>query len=214
MILRVGGREITGRKLVGVLLACGIGIGLAIAYRGADVGALHHEAERLNGFLVFGAVTLAPMLGFPVSVMHAVAGVRFGLALAVPLVALSLLIQLLGSYAVVRVAPQFFEKHLQPLRERLPRAAHGPLTQFTMLLPGAPFFAQNYVLPLMGVPLRTYLAWAFPLHFARSLVGILFGEMSDDLTAERVIGFLIYFVVLLLACSWAFRRLRAKLQDR
>lgn len=212
MRIRLGGVELTARRLVGVLVLAALAITAALVYRGVDIGALHTEAERVNGVLVFAAITLAPMLGFPVSVMHAVAGVRFGLPLAVPVVALSLLVQLLGSYALVRLAPEFFARRLQSLRERLPQAAHTPLTQFTMLLPGAPFFAQNYVLPLMGVPLRIYLLWGLSLHLSRSLVGILFGQMSADLTAERVLGFLCYFVVLLLACSWAFRRLRMRLQ--
>lgn len=214
MRIRVGGVELTGRRLLGAVMVIAVAIGLALVYRGTDIGALHQEAGRVNGVAVFVAITLAPMFGFPVSVMHAVAGVRFGLGLAVPLVALSILLQLLGSFALVRMAPAFFAKHLEPLRERLPQAAHTPLTQFTLLLPGAPFFAQNYVLPLVGVPLRTYLGWALPLHLARSLVGILFGQMSAELTAERVIGFVCYFVVLILACSWAFRRLRLRLQGQ
>ena len=214
MRLRIGGVELRGRKLAAALALAVALAALALLYRDIDIGALHRRAERLDGVAVFIAITILPMLGLPVSVFHAVAGVRFGFPGALGVVALSLLFQLLGSYALVRAAPQFFARRLQPLRERLPRAAHRPLTQFTMLLPGAPFFAQNYVLPLVGVPLSTYLLWAFPLHLSRSVVGILFGEMSDELTAGRAVGFLVYFAVLLLACTWAFRRLRARLQDR
>ncbi|MBA4138288.1 MAG: hypothetical protein C0518_13330 [Opitutus sp.] len=163
--------------------------------------------------MVFLALTLLPLAGFPVSVMHAVAGVRFGFAVALPLVALSILLQLLLSYALVRAAPGFFARRLEPLRRRLPHAAHWPLTLFTLLLPGAPFFAQNYVLPLMGVPLRIFLSVALPLHLVRSIVGVTFGELSDHLTPWTVAGFAAYAVGVTLACGFAFRRLRERLRD-
>lgn len=186
---------------------------LSVFYRHIDPAALHARAARLNGPAVFAAVALLPLVGFPVSVMHAVAGARFGLAVAIPLVALALVLQLLASYGLVRLAPGFFARRLAPLRARLPRTAHRPLTLFTLLLPGAPFFAQNYVLPLVGVPFRTFFFIAFPLHLSRSLIGVLFGEVSDQLTPAGIAGFALYAVTVTLACAWSFRRLRARLQD-
>lgn len=187
---------------------------LSLFYRHIDPAALRARAAHLNGPAVFAAVALLPLVGFPVSVMHAVAGARFGLALAIPLVALALVVQLVASYGLVQLAPGFFARRLAPLRSRLPRTAHRPLTLFTLLLPGAPFFAQNYVLPLVGVPFRTFFLIAFPLHLTRSLIGVLFGDVSDHLTPWGIAGFGLYAVTVTLACAWSFRRLRARLQDR
>lgn len=211
---QIAGFDVTRRRVVVFSLVVAGLVMLSLFYKQIDPGALHARAERLNGPAVFAAVALLPLVGFPVSVLHAVAGARFGLELAIPLVALALVLQLLASYGLVWLAPNFFAKRLGALRQRLPRAAHRPLTLFTLLLPGAPFFAQNYVLSLVGVPFRTFFLIAFPLHFSRSLIGVLFGDVSNQLTPARIAGFAVYGITVSLACAWSFRRLRARLQDR
>ena len=214
MELTVAGIQIDRRKIIAgivIVLAC---IGLALLYRQVDVEALHERAKGLNGGLIFALVTLLPLVGFPVSVLHAIIGVRFGIGLGLLLVSVSIVLQTLLSYAIVRSAPQFFGRRLQPVRDRLPDAAHTPLTQFTTLLPGVPYFLQNYVLPLVNVPVRTALLWAVPIHILRSIIGIVFGEMSADLTPLRVAGFVLYAIAITVTCAWAFRRLQARIRDQ
>jgi uncharacterized membrane protein YdjX (TVP38/TMEM64 family) len=206
--------ELTRKSIglvVAIVLAC---VTLALLYAQIDVPALHQRAQGVNGGLIFALIVVLPMLGFPVSVAHAVAGVRFGWGLGLLLVTVSIILQMLASYALVKALPRLFAKRMQPFRKRLPEGAHTPITQFTMLLPGAPFFAQNYVLPLIGVPLRTYFAWGLPIHIAKSAVGIIFGDMSDHLTPGRLTGFAIYAVAMTVASAWAFRRLQLKMKDR
>lgn len=207
-------RRITPKQWLWIALAVIGFIGLIFLYRMIDVQAVHDYAKRMDGFTVFVVMTLLPMVGFPVSVLHVAAGVRFGTGLGLALTTVSILIQLLASYALVKAAPGFFAKKMEPLRKRLPEAAHTPLTQFTMLLPGAPYFAQNYVLPLVGVPLGTYLLWSFPLHVVRSIVGVVFGHESADLTPWKLAGFGLYSVAIGLTCAWSFRRLQKKMKDQ
>jgi uncharacterized membrane protein YdjX (TVP38/TMEM64 family) len=116
------------------------------------------------------------------------------------------------SYLLVRVAPGFFKRRLKPVREKIPRGAHSSVTLFTMLLPGVPYFVQNYVLALIGVPLRTYLLICLPIHWARSLVSLTFGHLVSDLTPWRIVGFAVYNLCIILSCAWAFRRLRSQLR--
>ncbi|HEY8932663.1 MAG TPA: hypothetical protein VIM44_05040 [Rariglobus sp.] len=194
------------------LTAAGL-IGLMLLYRQIDVQAIHDQAKRMNGFAVFVVMTVLPMVGFPVSVLHVAAGVRFGIGLGLVLTTVSILIQLLASYALVKAAPSFFERKMEPWRKRLPKAAHTPLTQFTMLLPVAPYFAQNYILPLVGVPLGTYLLWSFPLHVVRSVVGVIFGNESADLTPTKLVWFGVYSVAVGVTSAWSFQRLRRKMKD-
>lgn len=213
MELTLAGFTLDRRKILtiaGAILAC---IGVALLYRQIDIDAIHHRAEGLNGVLVFVLMTVLPLVGFPVTVTHAVAGMRFGLPLGLTLVAVSITLQMLASYALVKLLPGFFASRLSSLRRRLPHAAHTPLTIFTMLLPGVPYFAQNYVLPLVGVPLAPYLLWGVPIHLARSVVGLAFGDMSDDLTPARLAGFAAYFVVITITCAWSFRRLQAQMKN-
>lgn len=205
-------RRITPKQwalLVGAVIAFA---GLIYLYRLIDVQALHDRAQRMNGLAVFVVMTVLPMFGFPVSVLHVIAGVRFGTGLGLALTTISILLQLLASYALVKTAPAFFARWVEPLRRRLPEASHTPLTQFTMLLPGAPYFAQNYVLPLVGVPLGTYLLWSFPLHVVRSIVGVIFGHESADLTPMKLAGFGLYSIAIGLTCAWSFRRLQKQMK--
>jgi uncharacterized membrane protein YdjX (TVP38/TMEM64 family) len=204
--------ELTPRKIIlGVIVVLAF-VGLTLLYRQIDVEALHRRAAGLNGVLIFALMTVLPMLGFPVSVTHAFAGVRFGLGPGLALVAVSIVLQMLASFALVKAAPKLFAKRLQPLRKRLPEGAYKHVTLFTMLLPGAPYFAQNYVLPVIGVPLGTYLLWGLPIHIVKSTVGIVFGDMSGHLSPARITGFVAYTIITTVGCAWAFRRLRAQMK--
>jgi uncharacterized membrane protein YdjX (TVP38/TMEM64 family) len=188
-------------------------IALMVFYQQIDVVALRGMAMRLNGPVVFLLITILPLFGFPVSVLHVIAGVRFGVKLGMILVASSILLQLLASYAIVHLWRDAIGKRMEPVRRKIPRGAHGAVSLFTMLLPGVPYFAKNYVLPLIGVPLGTYLAWCFPLHALRSTVAVAFGDKSDELTPLRLLGFALYAVAIMVSSWWAFRRLRDQMQD-
>jgi uncharacterized membrane protein YdjX (TVP38/TMEM64 family) len=207
-------RRVTTKQWVMAGLAVVGLVGLVLLYRMIDVQAVHDYAKRMNGVAVFVVMTVLPLFGFPVSLLHVAAGVRFGTGLGLALTTVSILIQLLASYALVKAAPGFFERKMAPWRKRMPEAAHTPLTQFTMLLPGAPYFVQNYILPLMGVPLGTYLLWSFPLHVVRSVVGVAFGHESANLTPTKLAWFGVYSVAIALTCAWSFRRLRRKMKDQ
>jgi uncharacterized membrane protein YdjX (TVP38/TMEM64 family) len=203
---------LTTRNALLLLAAAAACVALALSYRQIDIPALHERARHLNGFVVFALITVLPLVGFPVTVTQVIAGLRFGFIRGFLLVAVSIVLQLLVSYALVALAPKFFAARVEPLRRRLPETAHTSLTVFTMLLPGVPYWAQNYVLPIVGVPLRTYLLWGATIHIARSAASIVFGGLSDHLTPLRLGGFAVYTLTVALACALAFRRLRAHIR--
>lgn len=207
-------RRITPRQYaVGSLVLIGL-ITLIVFYQHIDMQALHHRAEEMNGVTLFAIVTLLPLVGFPVSVLHAIVGARFGMGMGMLLVAVTIFLQMLASYGLVKLFPDLFARKLEPLRKRLPKVAHRPLTLFALLLPGAPFFAQNYVLPLAGVPLRLFLCLGLPIHVTRSVIGVLFGHLSDHLTPWKIAGFVLYTVSVMVACALAFRRLQKAVQGQ
>lgn len=209
-----GRRRITPRQYVMGAVGIVVVVALIVFYEHIDMAALHARAEAMNGLTLFALVTLLPLLGFPVSVLHAIVGARFGMAYGMLIVAVTILLQMLASYGLVKLFPSLFARRLEPLRKRLPSGAHRPVTLFTLLLPGAPFFAQNYVLPLIGVPLRTFLCWGLPLHTTRSVIGVLFGHLSDHLTPLRIAGFVLYTMTVITGCALAFRRLQRAMQDQ
>jgi uncharacterized membrane protein YdjX (TVP38/TMEM64 family) len=191
-----------------------IGLLAALLYHEVDMEAVHRYAERLPGGVAFLLLTVLPLLGFPASLLHVVAGIRFGIPLGLALVAASILLQLLASYALVHRFHDRFAHWLAPVRERIPEGAHASICVLTVLLPGAPFAAVNYVLPLLGVPLRTYLLCCLPLHVLRSTVTVTFGDQSDKLTGARLVVLASYALLILGASWWTYRRLRVQLGDR
>lgn len=189
-------------------------VGFYLLSRVVSIDAVRSYAEKLDGVVAFVLLTILPLLGFPVTVLFVAAGIKFGKGLGMALVALSILIQLLASYGLVHWKRKFFERKFKDAREKIPPGAHGPVTLFTLLLPGVPFFAKNYLIPMLGVPLRTFLLWALPIHVARSTVSVVFGDESDHLTPARIAALVAYFVAMLAASWWAFRRIQGQVASR
>jgi uncharacterized membrane protein YdjX (TVP38/TMEM64 family) len=210
----VGGVKLTFRRIALALGAIALLVVLIWFRHWIDLPALNARAKELPAWGVLGCLFLLPLVGVPVSVLHALTGAKFGLALGLPLVALSIAFQVAASYAVVHLAPNFFERRFAWLHEKLPPATHRSLTLFTMLLPGAPYFAQNYVLALAEVPFGIFFGYSVPIHIARSLIGLIFGEWSDHPTPARIAVFVCYFLGITVGCGLAFRRLRAQVHSR
>lgn len=192
-----------------------MGVLVALFYHYGDIEAVHREAGRLNGGLAFALLVFLPLIGFPASVLHVAAGIRFGGKLGIALVALSILLQLLASYAIVHVWRARLDRSpwLRRVRERLPEGAHASVCVLAVLLPGAPYAAVNYCLPLIGVPLRTYLFCCLPVHTLRSTVTVLLGHQSGHLTGGRLAVLAAYALLIFAASWWTYRRVRSQLGD-
>lgn len=190
-----------------------VAIALGVAFGRIDVHAVHAYAERLNGFVAFALLVVLPLVGFPASVLHVVAGMRFGAGLGLVLVAVSIGLQLLASYALVHRWRDRFARRFGDLRRRIPRGAYPSICVFAVLLPGAPFAAINYVLPLIGVRLRTFLLCCWPLHALRSTVTVLLGDQSDKFTPTRLAVLGAYALGLGVGSWWVYRRLRRQLAN-
>lgn len=201
-----------GRIATFVIVVATIG---ALIYSQIDVHELHRKAARMPAALALILLAILPLLGFPVSILHVAAGIRFGAVLGLPLVALTILLQLLASYAIVRVWRTHFERArwVERVRKRIPKGAHSSICIFAVLLPGAPYAGINYVLPITGVPLRTFILCCLPLHTLRSTVTVLFGDQSDNLTPARLAGLVAYALTVLGVSFWMYRRLRRQFEN-
>jgi uncharacterized membrane protein YdjX (TVP38/TMEM64 family) len=188
----------------------------ALIYSQVDIDALHRQAAQFNAGVAFALLLVLPLLGFPVSLLHIAAGIRFGAPLGLVIVTTSILLQLIASHAIVRLWRERFEhaRWAKKIRERIPDGAHASVCVFTVLLPGVPYAAVNYVLPMVGVPLRTFLACAWPLHTLRSTVTVIFGDQSSHLTAARLAILMAYALLILGASWWTYRRLQSKFEDQ
>lgn len=205
--------ELPWAEIGGVVLivaACG-----ALLYSQLDIRAVQAQAARLPAPMAFALLLVLPLIGFPASVLHVAAGIRFGAALGLALVALSIAVQITVSYAIVqRWRPRFERaRWLARLRKRIPTGAHRSVTVFTVLLPGAPYSAINYSLPLLGVPLSTLLLCGLPIHTLRSTVTVVFGDQIGQLTATRLSILLVYALLILGTSWWTYRRMQSQFED-
>jgi uncharacterized membrane protein YdjX (TVP38/TMEM64 family) len=188
----------------------------AVVHSQLDIQTVHEVAGGINGALAFALLVILPLIGFPASVLHVAAGIRFGAPLGLALVSLSILLQLLASYGIVQLRRQTFERArwVKKIRARIPAGAHASACVVTVLLPGVPFAAVNYVLPLVGVPLRTFVLCAWPLHTLRSTITVVLGDQSDQLTPARLAVLLAYALTIFGASWWTYRRLQAQFERR
>jgi uncharacterized membrane protein YdjX (TVP38/TMEM64 family) len=195
-------------------IALVVGTISAVIYSQVDIATLHRKAGEFNAVAAFALLLVLPLIGFPVSLLHIAAGIRFGAGLGMVLVSSSIVLQMLASYAIVRLWRDRFEhaRWVGKIRERIPEGAHGSVCVFTVLLPGVPFAAVNYVLPLVGVPLRTFVLCAWPLHTLRSTVTVVLGDQSAHLTATRLVVLMAYALLILGASWWTYRRLQSQFE--
>lgn len=205
-------RSLPWKRIIPIVVV--IAIAAAWVAHGLDIDKLHDYAARLNAVTAFALLTVLPLVGFPVNVLHIAAGIRFGIPVGLTLVAASILLQLLASYALVNLFRDRFSRWLAPLRARIPKGAHTSICLFAVMLPGAPFWAINYVLPLVGVPLRIYLLCCLPLHVLRSTVTVSLGDQSNQLTPTRVAVLAAYALLILGASWWTYRRMRSQLEGQ
>lgn len=202
------------RKIAVVALV--LGTIAAIAYSRLDLEQLHARAAEVPAGVAFALLVVLPLVGFPANLTHIAAGIRFGAPVGLALVAASIGLQILASYGVVRLWKERFlrARWVKKVRDRIPEGAHASVCVFTVLLPGAPYAAVNYVLPLVGVPLRTLLLCAWPLHVLRSTLTVVLGDQSDHLTATRLAVLLGYALLILGASWWTYRRLQGQFAGR
>jgi uncharacterized membrane protein YdjX (TVP38/TMEM64 family) len=189
-----------------------IAVALSLLWGRVDIDEIHRRAESVPGILAFGLMIALPLLGCPATLVNLGAGVRFGIAGGLPLVALAIVLHQIIAFLLVRWKPGMFGHLVDPIRRRLPKGSHASVTVFSALLPGIPYWMQVYAMPLIGVPLRTVLLCAVPLHTARSMIALVGGDISEHLTAGWLVALGAYAVVLMAVCAYAGRRIRRQLK--
>ena len=207
VLFRIGAVAITARILATAIFVILGFIGLVLLQRHLDLAQIHTRAQALPGLAVVAAIAVLPLIGFPVSVLHLVAGVRFGFLGGIGVVAFTGIIQHVLGWVLVRYLPARLLARLAPWRAKLAGSGHLNATLICCLIPGMPYTLPLYLLPALGVPFPLLFGLAPLIHTARALVTILLGEMSDDLTPMRLFALLVYYLVLIVLSGWFLRHL-------
>jgi uncharacterized membrane protein YdjX (TVP38/TMEM64 family) len=208
VLFRVGAVRVTRAGLIKVVLAGAVLAAAGMFWGRLDLAEWHARARRLPAVPVLAAIAVLPLAGFPVSWLHVMAGVRFGFVGGIGAVALTSVLHHVLGWGLVRVLPSRWWARLEPWRRPLAGAGHRDATLLCCLLPGMPYTAQLYLLPLLGTPFPLMFGLSSLLHTARAVVTILFGDLSDELTPFRLALLAGYYLVLFTLSALAVRRLR------
>lgn len=187
---------------------------LIVALYFVDTKALNEWAKGVPGWLVFAFMAFLPLVGVPVSFLYVIGGARFGTVGGLIAAALAIAINLLLTYWLTksvlhRPIVAFFKKTKYKMPQ-VPKGEYVSVSLLTALVPGVPYTAKNYLLVLAGVPFRYFFWVLLPAHFVHASLGILFGDMTKDLTTPKIIFLIVYGIVLTWLCRRVVKRLRAK----
>lgn len=163
-------------------------VGGALLLRGVNVRGLLDQTMGIvrsaGPFAFFSAMALLPAVGAPVMPFNLTAGSAFGEQLGMPLVvALALLaitINFTLTYALARRAMKpLLERLMKRMGYALPAMEAGDLTDLAVVLrvtPGTPFFIQNYLLGIAGVPFGKYFLVSVIVTWIYTTAFVLFGD--------------------------------------
>ena len=210
---RLGPVAVTSRLLGRAAALIAVLIVLSLVWGRLDLEELHARAKALPAAAVIAAISVLPLVGFPVSWLHLIAGVRFDFWGGIAVVAVTSVLHHVLGWALVHVLPKSLLRRLDPWREKLRGAGHRDATLLCCLLPGMPYTVQLYLLPLIGTPAHLLFGLSSALHTARAVVTILLGDMSDRLTAGRVAALAGYYALLFTVSGFSLRHLRRALRS-
>lgn len=193
-------------------LLMGAGVSLLL-WMGTDWKSWAERLTDLHPVLFLVAMSLLPVIGFPISAFYFYAGVVYGWGLGIPLCLGSLAINMTLSYCVAQTLLR------EPLSQLVKRRGHElprfrtARNQFraTFLIrtvPGPPFSMQNYLLALAGIPFAIYLPVSL---LTQGTIGSLIIFSSGLLTLHLdpwmlIAGALALFLVAGVGGSALFRR--------
>jgi uncharacterized membrane protein YdjX (TVP38/TMEM64 family) len=130
--------------------------------------------------ILFLALALLPLVGFPASALWIVAGVRLGALPAFAFCAVALLVNFTAGYWLARCGLRLPLTHgLERRGWRIPQLSAGDETMAILILrvtPGVPLCVQNYLLGLAGVKFGRYLLLSMPAQAAYALAFVWVGD--------------------------------------
>jgi uncharacterized membrane protein YdjX (TVP38/TMEM64 family) len=137
------------------------------------------EIQTWPPVLFFLMVALLPLIGFPISPLFIMAGIRFGVDWAIPFCLSALAVNLVLSHWIsTKILHNFIQKIANRWNYDLPKVSHKNAAKwvFIVRISGAPLAVQNYLLGLSYVPFWPYL-WVSLAVQAPIVIGVIvFGE--------------------------------------
>lgn len=211
------------RLLVGLaLLGCALGL---LALR-VDLRALMERCldyVRAEGAAVFfGAMAVLPLFGFPLSAFVLSAGPVFaptlgpGAVIACGTAALAVNVSLSYWFAAFALRP-WMERVIRWLGYGVPKLPEGRDWEFTLVLrvvPGIPFFLQNYLLGLARVRFGIYMLVSMAVPTTYLTIAVLAGDALAHGDKRKLMLAGVLFAVVGLGLHLLRKRLAARRRDQ
>jgi uncharacterized membrane protein YdjX (TVP38/TMEM64 family) len=197
-----------GRKLLAAALFCGVGALLALTI---DFHQVRHWIEGVDGVWFFLLLAVLPILGFPLSVLQILVGVKFGFWTGMSLTAAAMCVHLLGAYWVGSgFLKEPVSRLLSRTRFRLPQVRSNEQSAFGFLVPLLPgsYTLKNYLMVLGGVSLRTLLCVCLPVYAVRATSGIFLGDISGHFTPWLIALLVVGKIVAIAVTIWVVKHYR------
>jgi len=168
----------------------------------------------------FSSMALLPSLGVPVLTFLLTAGPIFGERLGMTTVVLlslaAITTNFLLTYLVARfVIRGFLERSFARFGYRIPSVANGDSTDLAIIIrvtPGIPFFVQNYLLGLAGIPIAKYLLISAVFNWSYSAAFVLFGDALQNGRGRVALVAASLAVAAIAGTHWARRRYAKKVK--
>jgi uncharacterized membrane protein YdjX (TVP38/TMEM64 family) len=166
----------------------------------------------------FAAMALLPAVGMPLMAFSLTAGPAFGPSMGIGWVVVAglaaITFNMLLTYWLARRALRpFLEKIMKRWGQRLPKLDGADTTDLTLavrVIPGIPFFVQNYMLGLANAPLGQYLLISCVAQWTYAAGFILFGDALLHGKGKLIISAIIVLVLAFVVTHFLRRHLAGR----
>lgn len=201
--------------LVVILLLVGSIAYLLYRHEGElDREALIAYGMSLPPSLIIAAFFILPLVGFPVSVLLVLLGLRFGIGWGMFIVTIGMLFHHLVVYGIARSwLREKMTRRIADFGYQIPPIRESHRLWFTTIFAsvhGPPYAAKLYLLALTDLPFRYYCGIGLPIYVGFSLIPVGAGTAVMDLNAATLSAIVLGGVVLLILARWLQRRYVSK----
>ncbi len=163
--------------------------------------------------LLVAAFLLLPLVGFPVSPLLLLLGLRFGIAGGMTIAVLGMLFHHVIVHAITQSwMREKMERFLAARGHRIPSIQSQHRLWFTAAftaIHGPPYTAKLYLLALTDLPFRYYLGIGLPVYVGFSLLPIAAGTAVMEMSAATLSGIVLAALALLFLAHRLKKRFRA-----
>ncbi|WP_291320405.1 VTT domain-containing protein [Desulfonatronospira sp.] len=199
--------------IIAISLFLVAGLFAAGVYSGLPFESLRNEVsyilKSISPFLFIVLMITLPAAGFPVSVFLIMAGIKFGIFYAVFLWILILPLHATIGYFLSSKLRQPVKRLIEKRKYHVPKIPEHSIAMYSFLfyaIPGIPYSAKNYILPLAGVPFSYCVLMNSIVQAPQGIPFIVLGRSATEMDANLLYISLIMFAVLFITLRWLKRK--------